>query len=213
MTNEQIEEYSKYIYGIAKKFNNYPSKEDLYQAGYMGLIEAYKNYNPKIETKFTTYAYPYIFGEMCKLIREDKNIKVGRSVIKLKSQIDKVTILLSQRYLREPTSKEIASFLEIGEEEVDYIKQIKETISIDKPILEDGKEINMHDMLPNKELDIDTLIALKEEINNLDDEEKKILLYSLDMNQTEVGKIVNMNQVKVSRSLAKIKTKIKDKVA
>ena len=66
MTNDQILEYSNLIYKIASYFKGYKNKDDLYQAGYMGLIMAYKNYNQNENTKFTTYAYSYIFGEMCK---------------------------------------------------------------------------------------------------------------------------------------------------
>lgn len=213
MTNELIEEYSSYIYGIAKKFTNYNNKDDLYQAGFMGLIKAYRNYNNSLDTKFTTYAYTYILGEMCKLVREDKNIKISRDKLKLKNQIDKVSNLLSQKYQREPTIKEIASFLEITEKEINEIKNINEPISMDKAISDNGKELNLYDNIKSNTLDIETLLALKEEINNLSAEEKKILLYSMNMNQTEIGNILNMNQVKVSRNLSKIKTKIKNKIA
>ena len=71
-----IRENEKLIYSISNYFKNYKSREDLYQAGCLGLIEAYKRYNPKMNAKFTTYAYPYILGEMRKLVREDKGIKI-----------------------------------------------------------------------------------------------------------------------------------------
>ena len=48
---------------IATKFYN-ASFEDLFQAGCMGVIKAYKNYQKNGNTKFSTYAYDYIFGEM-----------------------------------------------------------------------------------------------------------------------------------------------------
>jgi RNA polymerase sporulation-specific sigma factor len=66
MDNEFIKKYSKLIYKITHYFEGYPHKEDLYQAGCVGLMMAYQNYNEEYGTKFSTYAYTYILGEMNK---------------------------------------------------------------------------------------------------------------------------------------------------
>ena len=76
MTNEQIEEYSNLIHSLTHYFEGYKSKEDLYQVGIIGLITAYQKFDPTLNVKFSTYAYPYILGEMKKLVREDKSIKI-----------------------------------------------------------------------------------------------------------------------------------------
>jgi RNA polymerase sigma factor (sigma-70 family) len=213
MTNEQIEYYSSYIYGIAKYFDGYKNKEDLYQAGCVGLIEAYQKYKNDGTTKFTTYAYPYILGEMCKLVREDKAIKISRNITRLKKSIDQTISILSQKLLRMPTNKEISEFLEVPLEEIEKaLKTVNIIQSIDEAICEDGKELNLYDITPSKQMDIDSLLELKEILNNMDDKNKKILLYSLEMNQTEIGQIFDMNQVQVSRRLTKIKNDIRNKV-
>ena len=51
---------SKYNFEI--KFYDV-SKEDLYQAGVIGVIKAYKNYKQNADTNFSTYAYKYIYGD------------------------------------------------------------------------------------------------------------------------------------------------------
>ena len=51
--------HEKLIYKIATKFHEV-SKEDLYQAGVIGIIKAYNNYNKQSDTKFTSYAYNYV---------------------------------------------------------------------------------------------------------------------------------------------------------
>lgn len=213
MTNEKIEEYSNLIYGIAKKFSGYKSKEDLYQAGYIGLITAYNNYDKNSNAKFTTYAYPYIFGEMCKLIREDKGIKVCRNITKLKNSIDKTIEILSQKYMRPPSNYEISIFLEIPEKQVEEAMQVVSTLqSIDEPVNTGEKDMSLYDIIGNGQLDIETMVLLKEIIADLDEESRKLLLYSLntDLSQQEIGEKFNMNQVKVSRELTKIKMKIKE---
>ena len=45
---EIILENQNLIYYIANYFKNYPYKEDLYQAGRLGMIMAYEKYNPNM---------------------------------------------------------------------------------------------------------------------------------------------------------------------
>lgn len=216
MTNEFILEYTSYIYGIAKNFEGYKNKEDLIQAGFLGLIKAKLLYKEETNTKFTTYAYTSILGEMCKLVREDKGMKFSRDLIKLKNAIEKTVNILSQQYLRTPTTKEIAYFLEEPEEKIEQaLKTINVLQSIDEPITEDGKELNLYDVTPSKQLDIETLVSLKQALNSLDENSKRILMYSIngDMTQQEIAEKLNTNQVQVSRQLTKIKTNLRDKIA
>lgn len=210
MSEQEINEYSRFIYGVAKKFNNYSNKEDLYQAGFMGLLEAYKNYNSE-KAKFTSYAYPYVLGEMCKLIREDKGIKISRDILKLKNKIEEAKNRLEQKYLREPSIKELAIFLEIKEEDIiDALKVNTNIMSMD--INMNQQETNLYDIISSANLDIETLVTLKDSLNSLNEEEKQMLNYSFIKTETEIGKLYDMRQVQVSRKLKKIKQLVKDKV-
>ena len=51
-------------------------------------------------------------------------------------------------------------------------------------------------------------------INSLNEQDKKILLYSIEQNmsQQEIASILNTNQVQVSRTLTKIKNNLKNKI-
>ena len=75
-TNELINENMGLIKRIASKFYG-SDKEDLIQVGVIGLLNAYRNYKEMGEAKFSTYAYPYIFGKMYEYVNENKNIKVS----------------------------------------------------------------------------------------------------------------------------------------
>ena len=214
MTNEEVEQYYKLIYYAMKSFPSYNSKEDLYQAGWLGLTKAYKNYNNNLETKFSTYAYTYIVGEMFKLIEKDRTIKVNRDLTKLKLKMEKCKILLSQKLMREPTIKEIAEYLEIEEELlVEAIKASEPVGSIHYSIKSDTKDLLLEDIIGVENKDIDTLIELKEAIKSLAPLDKKILIYNLTKSQEEIGNLTNMSQVKISRRLTKIRNTIKEKVA
>ena len=209
-----IIENEKLIYSIAKYFKNYNSKEDLYQAGCLGLITAYKKYNPNINCKFTTYAYPYILGEMRKLVREDKGLKISREIIKLNLKIEKAYVLLSQKLMKEPSIEEIARFLEIPEYYIsEAILSLNKIKSIDEPVSNEGREFTLQDVIGKSE-NIDELIMLKDLLQGLNSEEKSIIenRYMKDYTQSETSKLVGMSQVQVSRKEQKVLQKLKQKM-
>lgn len=204
----------KLIYSIANYFKNYNSREDLYQAGCLGLISAYKRYNPNLNCKFTTYAYPYILGEMRKLVREDKGIKISREITKLNLKIEKAYILLSQKLMKEPSIEEIANFLEIPEYYVsEAILSLNKIKSIDEPVSNEGKEMTLQEVIGQSN-NIDDLILLRDSLNNLNEEEKELInnRYMNDYTQSETSKLIGMSQVQVSRKEHKVLQKLKQKM-
>lgn len=211
-----IDENKNLIYSISHYFENYPNKEDLFQAGVIGLITAYKNYDASFNNKFTTYAYTYILGEMKKFVREDKGIKISRDITKLNLQIEKASILLAQKLMRQPTVREIASYLEIDEYFiVEAMKSVNVLQSLDEPINNDGKQITLYDTVgEEKENNLDELIALRNELESLSDLERSLIeqRYMNDMTQSQTAKILGMTQVQVSRKEQKVLTKLKSKL-
>lgn len=208
MDNERL------IYSIAKTFKNYQAKEDLYQAGCLGLIIAYKKYNPNMNCKFTTYAYPFILGEMRKLVREDKSLKISREISKLNLKIEKAYILLSQKLMKEPSISEIANFLEIPEYYIsEAILSLNKVKSIDEPVNTDGRDLTLQDVIGKSE-NIDDLILLRESLKTLNNDEKKLIenRYMKDYTQSETSKIIGISQVQVSRKEQKVLNKLKHKM-
>ena len=64
--------------------------EDLYQIGCMGFIKAIKRFDTSYDVKLSTYAVPYILGEIKKFIRDDGIIKISRSVKELNAKISRL---------------------------------------------------------------------------------------------------------------------------
>ena len=209
-----IKDNEKLIYSIASNFKNYKSIEDLYQAGCLGLLNAYKNFDKTKDCKFTTYAYSYIFGEMRKLVRENKGIKISREISKLNLKIEKAYILLTQKLMREPSIREISLYLEIPEyyisEAINSLNKIK---SIDEPITNGDKDLTLQDVI-GKSNDIDDLLILKDCLNKLTEEERLIIdsRYKEDYTQSETAKLLGISQVQVSRKEQKILNKLKNKI-
>lgn len=213
--NKIIEENSRLIYSVVKIFSNTTNKEDLYQAGVLGMIKAYNNFDNSMNIKFTTYAYPYILGEIKKFVREDKGLKISRGISKFNYKVDQVASILSQKLFRNPSTKEIADFMGIDETYViESINSRREIKSIDEAVSIDSKELTLHETIPSKQVDIDALIILKEELKNLNEFEKNLIQnrYFRDNTQSETAQVLGISQVQVSRNEQKILTKLKSKL-
>ena len=197
-------------------FPNALNKSDLFQEGIKGLMKAYNLYNPDYNTKFSTYAYSFILGEMRKYVREDKGIKISRELQKLAYKLEKTKLLLFQKMMREPTISELANVLELTEYEVAEIMKIPTIISsLDEPINENGKMVNLYDYVSTEEnYDMNDKLALKNELEKLDENERRLLeaRYMQDMTQSETAKILGMSQVQVSRNEKKVLIKLRDRL-
>ena len=198
-------------------FFPYSNKEDLFQVGCIGLINAYKRYSEDYDTKFTTYAYPFILGEINNYVKKDRGIKISRDVTKINSMIEKVNILLTQKLMREPSINEIASYLEIDEcLVVDALISRYPIKSVDSNINDDGKDMTLLDVIPDiNTMDINTLIALKEELKKLSPDERKLIntRYVQDLTQSEVAKLLGISQVQVSRKEQKVLVKLRNNLS
>lgn len=206
-----ILEYDSYVKALASHFSFYKQKDDLYQAGFVGLIMAYKKYDPAYGVKFTTFAYNYIMGEMKKVVREDSSLKYSKDLLSLKLKIEKVSVLLTQKLMRYPTKAEIISFIGITEEEYDKVMMMSNPVSLDKSV---GEDLALYEVIGNEEKDYSTLIALREELRKLSLEEKELLnsRYVYGQTQGEVANQLNTNQVSVSRQEKKILMKLRSKL-
>lgn len=200
------------IYSVINKYTNYYDTEDLYQVGAIGMIKAYKNYKKEYNTKFTSYAYTYIFGEIVKYINDSKIFKTSKETRHLYKKINEAKTILTQKLMKEPSNYELSLFLEIDEKLIEEIMNINQTVdSLDKEIIEDGKKIFLYDVIGEERDDIEN-IYLYEQLNKLSKEELLLLKkrYFLDKTQSEVAKEMGVNQVKVSRDEHKILRKLSE---
>ncbi len=209
-----ILDYERLVYDIIKRYINYYDKEDLYQAGMLGLAKAYTKYNKNYDTKFSTFAYFYIKGEVCSYIRENSGIKVNKELLKLNKSLEKAREVLSQKLQRIPTDKELSNFLEIDEKLIEEAKVISSPIeSLDNNQEESSMNLYNYIKTEDKNLNSD-IIDLKVELNKLSNEEKSIIYdrYYKDLTQSEISDSLGMNQVQVSRKEKKILQKLKTRL-
>lgn len=204
------------VWSIVHRFkNNYYDKEDLFQIGCLGLMKAINNFDIKYGVQFSTYAVPIIMGEIKRYFRDDGTIKVSRSLKELNIKINKVKEKMINSNGKEPTVQEIAKELDV--DVMDIVEAIDASYyptSLSEPIYEkDGSSISMEERIEDNHHKMwFEKIALKLEIDKLDDKEKLILYlrYQLDFNQEKVARRLNISQVQVSRLEKKIITKLRN---
>lgn len=187
---------SKLIYKIAGKFYG-AEIDDLYQAGVLGLLKAYKNFRQNGETQFSTYAYDYIYGEMYNLVN-NKVIKTNKEILKLYHLIEKTRSTLAQKLGKVPSNDDVAHFLEIPRQKIDdAILAGTQVMSLDIE-----QEMPIYETLRvDENNNIDNQILLSESMEMLTEAEQKIIKarYYEDLTQSEVARKLKMTQVMVSR--------------
>lgn len=201
------------IKSIVKRYQNKQIEyDDLIQLGTLGFVKALNHFNPEFGVRFSTYAVPMIAGEIKRFIRDNGAIKVSRSIKAQNQQINKFIDSYRQENQKEPTISEIASKLNISEQDVVFIMDSsKYPVSIYAEIDEDG--LTLADKLCSKENTDDYIekMVLRDIINNLDERDKKIILlrYYRDKTQSEIAKELGVSQVQISRLEAKLLEKMK----
>lgn len=210
-----LQEYEGRIVAYANKFRYYYDMDDLIQVGRIGLLNALDHYDPSQNTKFSSYAFLYIKGEILKYVRENKNIKISKELSSLVKPIERAREILRQRLQKEPTIDEVSHFLEIDRSVIEEVMLSQEFVrSLDYALNEDdeGKEMNLYHTLAYEEVGYDAnVLDLKQAVEDLDEEERKLIScrYFEDMTQSETSKVLGVNQVKVSREETKILKKLR----
>lgn len=208
-----VEENQGLIWNIAKRFlgRGY-DKEDIYQIGCMGFIKSIRRFDASFEVKLSTYAVPYILGEIKKFLRDDGPVKISRSLKELNVKINEI----QKEYLKrgkEIGIVELSKELKVSKEEIIMaIESAQQTESIESTKYTNNKsdkDLSLMDTLSTNKDEatlITNKIALQKLINNLNEREKKIILlrFYKDKTQAEVAKILGISQVQVSRIEKKI---------
>lgn len=208
---EELLNYEGLVYGIIQRYTKYFEKDDLYQVGMIGLINAYHNFDSTQGTKFSTYAYYYVLGEVRKYVRESGLVKVSSDLVKLNQCIEKTSEQMSQRLGREPTTTELSLFLEIDEEKIEEARVAALDVrsldySVDEALPEFYNSVASYDKETSPEI-----LDLRRELSRLSDEEKNLIVarYYEDMTQSETSRELGISQVQVSRKEGKILEKLR----
>ena len=202
-------EYEDLIYKMISKYKNF-DKEDLYQVAMIGLMNAKKNYKENEKTKFSTYAYYYILGEISTYIKANNPIKISQDLLRLKGSLTHAKEVMTQRLRREPTIEELSIFLEVPTEKLE--EAMIATNSVESLDYAYDEESDLYNTIGKEETQMtEDVLDLKEAIKSLPKEEQQLIIarYYQGLTQQETSKTLGMSQVQVSRKETKILQKLK----
>jgi len=112
--------------------------EDLEQIGYLGLIRAVERFNPSQGYAFSSFAVPYIRGEMLHFLRDrSSSIKIPRRWQDLQKEGQRVRAQLAQSLGHQPSDTDVAEQLGISLNEWREVKlatQNRSPLSLDATV-------------------------------------------------------------------------------
>jgi len=192
------------VHSLANRFRGRGVEyEELYSAGCVGLVKAAQNFDTERGLMFSTYAVPVILGEIKRLFRDGGAVKVSRGLKELSLKVTRIQERLIKEG-KEPRLSDIGEILGIT------VAEVSEALSVGLPPVSltmggggDGDDSDGEYDVPveppqNKLVE---LIALKQSLTTLSPEDRQLIVmrYWGEKTQGEVGEVLGMSQVQVSR--------------
>ena len=189
--------------------------EDLVQVGCLGLIRAIERFDLDKGHAFSSFAVPYIRGEIQHYLR-DKGycVRIPRRWLEIGQQATLEQQAFQSRFNRQPSDLELVEKLEISLTEWQDIKlawQNREPLSLDARVNSDEEgTANLGDCLCESEyrsfqLSSEDQIRLNQALSLLEDRTRHILefVFLHDLTQRETADQLGISVITVSRRLKK----------
>ncbi|MFF6996414.1 RNA polymerase sigma factor SigF [Streptomyces sp. NPDC008313] len=190
--------------------------EDIVQVGTIGLIKAIDRFELTREVEFTSFAVPYIVGEIKRFFRDTSwAVHVPRRLQEARVELAKATEELRTRLGRTPTTRELSELMSLSEEEVIEARKASNAYtssSLDAALTgnpdSDG-ESALADFIGEDDTAlelVDDFHSLAPLIAQLDDRERLIihLRFVEERTQAQIGEELGVSQMHVSRLISRI---------
>ncbi|MFD7996663.1 RNA polymerase sigma factor SigF [Streptomyces mexicanus] len=220
--NTLIEMNMSLVRFAAGRFRNRgDDMEDIVQTGMIGLIKAIDRFELSREVEFTSFALPYIVGEIKRFFRDTTwAVHVPRRLQELRVELARAREELSSRLDREPTVAELATLMNLSEKEVVEAQVAANgynSASLDAALTGDGPEDGeavLADFIGVEEEGIslvEDVHCLAPLVANLDERDRQIihLRFVEEATQAEIGARLGCSQMHVSRLIKRIITQLR----
>ncbi|MFK0020006.1 RNA polymerase sigma factor SigF [Streptomyces sp. NPDC090798] len=190
--------------------------EDIVQVGTIGLIKAIDRFELTREVEFTSFAVPYIVGEIKRFFRDTSwAVHVPRRLQEARIELAKATDELRTRLGRTPTTRELAALMCLSEEEVIEARKASNgynSSSLDAALTaDDGADGDtvLADFIgeddPSLEL-VEDFQSLAPLIAELDERQRRIIhmRFVEERTQAQIGEELGISQMHVSRLITRI---------
>ncbi|MGL5808272.1 MAG: RNA polymerase sigma factor SigF [Xenococcaceae cyanobacterium] len=191
------------------------SYEDLLQVGCIGLIRAIERFDLEKGNAFSSFAIPYIRGEIQHYLRDKScTVRIPRRWLEIRRQSVSVIQHFRENYHRQPNDSEIAQVLEISLREWQEIKlayQNREPLSLDISVGNgEDSQTSLSELVPDPkfrsfQLAHEDRLRLQQALSQLEERTRDVLefVFLHDLTQKETAKLLGISVVTVSRRVKK----------
>ena len=187
--------------------------EDLEQIGYIGLIRSIERFDPSQGCAFSSFAVPYIRGEMLHFLRDrGTTVKIPRRWQDLQKEGQKRQAELIREYGRQPSDIEMAAALEVSVQEWRQVKLANKNrmpLSLDATVCHQiDSSITLGDTLPDAHYQL--LQGLEEDrqqiqraMNQLEEKTRSAIefVFFKGLSRKEVAERIGVSPMTVTRRI------------
>jgi RNA polymerase sigma-B factor len=207
--DELVERFMPLARHIANKYADGADRDDLTQVASMALLKAIDRYDPERGVAFSSYAVPTIVGEIKRYFRDHGwAVRPPRELQELSLRVGRTAERLATDAGRSATPAEIAEAMDIG---VESVLEALQTVSAHRPEPLDRPEGHSDDRPLAAKLAVvddgyeqaEAVATLSPLLAQLTDRERTVLKlrFADDLTQSEIGELVGVSQMQVSRIL------------
>jgi RNA polymerase sigma-B factor len=190
---------------LARRYAAGSDREDLEQVACLGLMKAVDRYDPSRGFAFASFAVPTILGEIKRYFRDlGWSVRPPRDLQELAKRIDVVVEALTAELGRSPTTEELARRCDVPEERIVEARTIDTAhfaLSLDVDTSADEPGYERAESSADLERLLSTLTARERVVLRLRFEE--------DMVQRDIGALLGISQMQVSRLIRQATTKLR----
>lgn len=197
------------------------SYDDLLQVGCLGLIRAIERFDMSKGHAFSSFAIPYIRGEIQHYLRDKSpSVRIPRNWLTLQRQATKEIQRLQQQLNRQPSDAEVAAALDISVmqwQEVKLACRNRAPLSLDAPVQDEEEgATSLGELVPDLgyrsfQLAQEDRLRLQQGLAKLEEGTRKVLefVFLQDLTQKETAERMGISSVTVSRRVKKGLTSLK----
>lgn len=163
--------------------------DDLEQCGYLGLITAIERFDPSQGYAFSSFAVPYIRGEILHFLRDRANtVRIPRRWQQLSRDGEKARQALTVELERQPSDKEIAAKLNLSLSEW---RSVKLATSNRMPLSLNSRVSSNHHQQTDSAMTLgDTLMDSRSEIQQTNEEDRLELQHALNQLEDKTREMI-----------------------
>ncbi|MEU3462274.1 SigB/SigF/SigG family RNA polymerase sigma factor [Streptomyces sp. NPDC006733] len=202
---------------VARRFRGRPEEwDDIVQVGTIGLIKAVDRFDVGRNVEFSTFAIPYIGGEIKRFFRDTSwAVHVPRSLQEQRIDLARARDALTGRQGRDPTTAELAAYMQRPVAQVVEVMMASNGYSAECLDAAGGTgHADDHALALTARLgvsdpaleNVENVHALKGLLGRLDPQEQTLvrLRFGHGLTQTQIGARLGVSQMQVSRLLNRV---------